>query len=157
MKIDELSMQLERNPATVSQLLTQIQDLQNKVNSLNDAREFYDPETASSSGATHVPSPSLNVPSPRGMHSRDSGLPLDTRNSMGTSGNVFESLLAREGPSSAFFEKSKNLASSSCGSGSGNTVELKKVVRRDPRRMVLLSGTQSKRRSVCCIVAIRLG
>ena len=41
---------------TVSQLLTQIQDLQNKVNSLSDAREFYDAETASSSGATHVPS-----------------------------------------------------------------------------------------------------
>ena len=37
---DEFSVQQEKNPTTVSQLLTQIQDLQNKVNSLSDAREF---------------------------------------------------------------------------------------------------------------------
>ena len=47
-------MHQERNPTTVSPLLTQIQDLQNKVNSLSDAREFKDPETGSNSGATHV-------------------------------------------------------------------------------------------------------
>ena len=93
LRIDELSMQQERNPSTVSQLL--IQDLQNKVTSLTDAREFYDPETASSSGSSHVPSQPLNIPSPRGMLSRDSCLLLDTRNSMGTSGNVLESLPAR--------------------------------------------------------------
>ena len=81
MRIDELSMQQERNPSTVSQPLTQIQDLQDKVN----AREFYDPETASSSGAPHVPSQPLIIPSPRGMRSRDSGFPLDARNTMGTS------------------------------------------------------------------------
>ena len=40
---------------------------------------------------------------------------------MGIPGNVFESLPAREGPSSAFFENSRNLASSSCGLGPGNT------------------------------------
>ena len=45
-------------------------------------RFFYDPETASSSGASHVPSQLLNIPSPRGMHSRDSGLPHDTRNTV---------------------------------------------------------------------------
>ena len=84
MRVDELSMQQERNPTTVSQLLTQIQDWQNKVNSLRDARDFYDPETASSSGASHVPSQPLNIPSPTGKLSRDSGLILDTQNSMGT-------------------------------------------------------------------------
>ena len=62
-----------------------------------DAREFYDPETASSAGASHVPSHPLNTPSPRGMRSRDSGMLLDTRISMGTSGDVSESLTAREG------------------------------------------------------------
>ena len=36
LRIDELSLQQEKNPATVSHLLTQIQDLQNKVNSLSD-------------------------------------------------------------------------------------------------------------------------
>ena len=55
-RIDELSMHQERNPTFVSQLLAQIQDLQNKVISLSDAREFYDPESGSSSEATHVPS-----------------------------------------------------------------------------------------------------
>ena len=42
-RIDEVSMQQERNPTGGSQLLTPIQDLQNKVNSLSDAREFRDP------------------------------------------------------------------------------------------------------------------
>ena len=57
-RIDELSMHQERR----SPMLTQIRELQNKVNSLSDAKEFYDPETASSSGATHVPdqSPKYN-------------------------------------------------------------------------------------------------
>ena len=58
-KIDEISMQQDRNPSTMSQLLTQIQDLQNKVNSLNDAREFNNLETASSSGTSHFPQPTL--------------------------------------------------------------------------------------------------
>ena len=51
-RIEELSEQQERNPITAR---TQLQDLQNKVYSLADARENYDPETASSSGASHVP------------------------------------------------------------------------------------------------------
>ena len=38
LQIDESSVQRERNPSTVSQLLTQIQDLQNKVHSLTDTR-----------------------------------------------------------------------------------------------------------------------
>ena len=114
-------MQQERNPTTVSQLLTQIQDLQNNVNSLSDAREFNDPETASSSEATHVPCQPSRIPSARTMPCRNSGLPLDTRKTMGTSGNVFESLPAREGPSSAIFENSRNLASSCCGLGQATT------------------------------------
>ena len=105
-------------------------NLQNKVNSLTDARDFYDPETSRISGASHVPSQPWNISSPRGMLSRDSGLPLGTRNTVGTSGNVFEGPLARGEPSSAFVENSKNLASSWCSFGSGNTgniVELGRV------------------------------
>ena len=52
---EELSVQQRRNPATVSQMMTQIHVLQNKVNSLLDVREFYDPESGSSSRATLVP------------------------------------------------------------------------------------------------------
>ena len=95
-RIDEWSMhQKKKDPPTVSQLSTQLQELQDKVNSLSHAREFYDPETASSSGATHVPSQPLCIPSPRTMPCCDSGLPHDTRNIMGTPGNVFERLRAR--------------------------------------------------------------
>ena len=50
LKIDELSMQQREHSSTVNQLLAEIQELQDKVNSLNDAKEFYDPETASSCG-----------------------------------------------------------------------------------------------------------
>ena len=69
-------------------------DLQNKVNSLTDARTLYDPETASSSGATDVPSTPSTFPSPRTMPCRDSRLPHDTRNVVGTSENVFGKNLA---------------------------------------------------------------
>ena len=93
-------------------LWTKIQDFQNKVNFLSDARRFYDPETASSSGASHVPSQPLTIPSSRTMPCRDSGLPHNTRNIMGTSGSGFESLPDREGPHSVIFENSRNLASS---------------------------------------------
>ena len=119
-RIDELSMQQERNPSTVSQLLTQIQDFHKKVNSLTDARVFFT-ILRQRAALEHVPSHPLNIPSPGGRLCSDSRLPLDTLNSMGTSGNVFESPPAR-GLSSALFENSRNLASSSCGLGSGNTV-----------------------------------
>ena len=37
---DELSLQQERNPTTVSEMIAQIRDLHNKVNSWSDAGEF---------------------------------------------------------------------------------------------------------------------
>ena len=79
------------------------------------------------------------------MLSRKSGLPLGTRNSMVPQETFFESLPAREGPSLAVFEKSKNLASSSCGLASGNTAEHWKVVRRDLQELLEISdlGTAS--------------
>ena len=140
--MDELSMHQERGIlTTVSQLLTQIQDLQNKANSLSDAIEFYDPETASSSGATHVPSQPSAIPSSRTMPCRDSGLPHDTRNVVGTLGNVFERLPVREGRTSAFFDNSKNLASYSRGLRPdipGNTKRPDSEMRREPQNSSIL-------------------
>ena len=92
--------------------MVQIQELQDEVNSL----EFFDPETASSSGLSHVPSQLVSMPSPRVLISRDSCLQLATRNSLGATGCVFEDLPAPDGPSSALFGISKNFASASCGS-----------------------------------------
>ena len=120
----------------MSQLLTQIQDLKNKSKSLVSRMRIYDPETASSSGATHVPSQPSSLPSPRTVPCRDSGLPHDTRNIMGTSENVFERLLAREGLPSALFENSRNLASSSHEMRpdiSGNTLVPEREMNREPQ------------------------
>ena len=69
------------------------------------------------------------------MPSRDSGLPLDTRNTAGTSRKVFESL-PRDGTSSALFQNSRNLASSSRGLRPdivGNTLGHEGGVRREPQ------------------------
>ena len=129
-------MHQERDPPTASQLLTQIQDLQNKVNSLSDTRDFHDPAAASSSGATRVPSQPSIIPSPRTMPCRDSGWPHDTRDVVGTSGNVFESLPARKGPSSAFFKDSRNWASSSRRlrlDTTGNSLRLDRELIREPQ------------------------
>ena len=68
----------------------------------------------SSSGAFHVPTQPMSIPSPRGMISRDSCLQPDKRNSLGTSRHVFEGVLARGEPSSAPFQIWKHSASSSC-------------------------------------------
>ena len=66
-------MHQRENPSTVNQLVSQIQELQDTVNSLSEEKKFCDPETASSSGMSHVPSQTSRIPSPRGMISRDSG------------------------------------------------------------------------------------
>ena len=111
------------------------------MNSLSDAREFYDPETASSSGATRVPSQPSAIPSPRTMTRCDSGLPHDARNILGTSGNVFERLLAREGQTSTLFNNSKNLATSSQElrlDTEGRTKRPQSEMRREPQHSSIL-------------------
>ena len=80
------SMQQRRNPATVGQMVAQIQDLQNTVNySLSDAREFHDPESGSSSGATHVPDQTSTM-SCRTLPRCDSGLPRNMGKRSGPTG-----------------------------------------------------------------------
>ena len=89
------------------------QDLQNRVNSLNDAREFYDPESGSSSGATHVLDSTPTVLSSKTLPRCDSWLPRNTQNCTGIMGIVFERPPAQQGRSSTVYSNSKNLASSS--------------------------------------------
>ena len=53
--MDEFSQQESRvSQSSVNQFTVQIQELQDKVNSLNDSRDFQDLETASSSELSHV-------------------------------------------------------------------------------------------------------
>ena len=57
LRADDLSRQEpQESQSTVNQLTVPIQELQDGVNSLNDSRDFHDPEKASSSGPNHVPS-----------------------------------------------------------------------------------------------------
>ena len=62
LKLDELSLQQKENLSAVSQLMAQIQELRDKV-TLNNAKEFHDPETASGSGLSQVPSQPTRIPS----------------------------------------------------------------------------------------------
>ena len=48
--------EMRESQSTVSQLTFQIQELQDRVNFLNDSSELIDPESASSSGSFHVSS-----------------------------------------------------------------------------------------------------
>ena len=110
-RIDEMSMQQERNPTTVSQLLTQIQDYKTKQIPCQMRENFTILNRGAALERPTFPANPLIIPSPRDVRSRDSGLPHNTRKTMGTSGTVFEGLHAREGPPSALFENSKNLTS----------------------------------------------
>ena len=106
---------------------------------------------------SHVPSQPQRLPSPRGMISHDSYLPHNARNSMGTAGNVFEDLLALEGPSSSFFENPRKLTSSSCElrpCNNGNTMRHREGFRRKPRvqQYRLLDVPQIMRPGILCII-----
>ena len=98
---------------------------------------------------SHLSSQPLTIPSPRGVLAAI----LDWRMIHGilldTSGNVFESLPAREGPSSAVFENSRNLASS-CGLRpdiTGNTMVPEREMRREPQNSSILVPCCPKRRA----------
>ena len=90
-RTDEFSRpDLRESQFTVDEFTAQIQELQNKMNSTNNSRELRDVESACSWRLSHVPNQPVIVPSPCGMLTRDYCQRPDTRNLLGTSGNVFE-------------------------------------------------------------------
>ena len=136
----------ERDPNTVSQLLQHTQELQHPVNLPAEGKEFHDPDSASSSGTSHVPSQPVVIPSSRDVHSRDSGLPSAARDTIGNSGNISGSPAPREGSSSAIFENSRSPISSCFGKGPGATekaLETVKEVTRKPKNVSKTGGTFS--------------
>ena len=82
------SVQKLRESHAPIHLTSQIQDLQERVNCMNDSREFQEKESICSGKLSHVPSQPAVVPSPRSMLSRDRSMPPDTWNLSGTQGNV---------------------------------------------------------------------
>ena len=72
MRIDEFSRhELIESHATIQELSSQIQELRERMNYLNDSREFQDVESMCSGKLSHVPSQQAVVPSPRSMLCRD--------------------------------------------------------------------------------------
>ena len=81
MRVDEFSFhKLRESHATIQELTSQVQELQERVNDMNDSREFQDFESICSGKLSHVPSQLAVVPSPRSMLSRDQSLRSDTWN-----------------------------------------------------------------------------
>ena len=92
LRIDEFSTEeLRESHDTIHELTPQIQELQERVNLMNDSGEFQDVASACSEKLSHVPIQPAVVPSPRCMTSRDQSLRPDTWNLLGTSRNVFDS------------------------------------------------------------------
>ena len=118
--------------------MAQIRDLQNEVNSLSDTREFYDRESGSTSGATHVPDQNSMILSSTTLLRCDPGLPRSTQKCTGIMGNVFERPLAQEGESSTLFNNSKNLASSS----QDMRAEISETARNDMKRESMVTPIQ---------------
>ena len=140
LRIDGLSMQQEETPSTVNQLLSKFRNYRTRWIPSTDEKELilWSWDSEQLWNVTHSQS-TLRIQSLGGMISRDSCLPHNTRNSMGTPRNVFEDPPAQGGRSSAFFENPSWLASFSCGLGSGstgNTVKHEEGVRREPQSSV---------------------
>ena len=72
MRIYEFSRtELRESQATFQELISQIQELQERMNQMNDSREFHDVESICSGKLSYVPTQPVVVPSQCGMLSRD--------------------------------------------------------------------------------------
>ena len=85
LRTDEFSRnELGESHATTQELTSQVQELQERMNYMNDSTEFQDIESICSGKLSHVPSQPAVVPSPRAVSSRDQSLLLGTLNLSGT-------------------------------------------------------------------------
>ena len=88
-RIDEVSGQkLRENHETIQQLTSQLQQMQEQVNSMNASGDFEDVESNYSGKWSYVSSQPVMIPSARALLSRDKRLPLDTWNQSGLQENV---------------------------------------------------------------------
>ena len=89
-RVEEVSVQkLRVNHETIQQLTSQLQQMQDLINSMNDSGDFQEVESNSSGRLSHVSSQPAMIPSSRSMLSRDKRLTLDTWNTSGLQENVF--------------------------------------------------------------------
>ena len=96
-RVDEISLQkLRENHETIQMLTSQLQEIQDQMNSMNDSGEFQEVESNYSGRLSHVSSQPAMIPSTRSMLSRDKRLPLDTWNTYGLQENVFADTIAAD-------------------------------------------------------------
>ena len=85
MRVDKFSVQKSRESHDIIQRLTsQLQPMQEQMNTMNDSGEFHEVESNYSGNLSHVPSQPAGIPSPRSMQSCDKRLPPDTWNPSGS-------------------------------------------------------------------------
>ena len=89
-RIDEVSVRkLRENHETIQQLTSQLQQMQEQLNPMNDSGDFQDVESNFCGRLSHVSSQPAMIPSSRALLSRDKRLPLDTWNQFALQENVF--------------------------------------------------------------------
>ena len=90
LRVDEFSVQkLRESHETIRRLGSQLQAMQEQMNSMNDLVEFQEVESNHSGRLSYVPSQPAAIPSSRFMLSRDKRLPLNTWNTSGLQENAF--------------------------------------------------------------------
>ena len=90
LRVDEVSVQkLSENRETIQQVTSQLQQMQEQMNSVNDSGDFQHVESNFSGKLSYVSSQLAMIQSSRSMLGRDKRLPLDTWNQSGLQENVF--------------------------------------------------------------------
>ena len=80
---------LRENHETIQKLTSQLQEMQDQMNSMNDSGECQEVESNYSGRLSYSSSQPAMIPSSRSMLSRDKRLPLDTWNTSGLQESVF--------------------------------------------------------------------
>ena len=94
-RVDEISVQKnKKNHETVQKLTSQLQEMQEQMNSMNDSGFFQEVESNYSGRLSHVSSQPAMIPSSRSVLSHDKRLPLGTWNTSGSQKNVFGNLFS---------------------------------------------------------------
>ena len=80
---------LRENHETIQQLNSQLQQMQEQINSMNDSGDFQEVDSNFCGRLSHVSSQPALIPSSRALLIRDKRLPLDTWNQSGLHENVY--------------------------------------------------------------------
>ena len=90
LRVDAVSVHKKReNHETIQKLTSQLQEMQDQMNSMSGSGNFQEVESNFCGRLSHVPSQPAVIPSSRSTLSRDKRLPLDTWNQSGLQEKVF--------------------------------------------------------------------